>query len=369
MSGLPFLPLSIPSPPPEWREFDLAAWLEATFGWDLPFGIRITTYAVFILIGIVWATIWVNRRLVARGVESGVVLDVIIWAVPLGLVGARAWHVATHLGDYFYDGASPWSLFVDGALNPNSVYAIWSGGNALFGSLLGGALGAWIGCRLAGLRFWTFADALAPAMLLAQVIGRLGNYFNQELFGLPTDLPWGLEIDSPNPAIPVGLPEGTLFHPTFLYEMIWNVVGIVFLLTMERQYRLVKRTVLGLSIPVPVGDAQARLQWGTVWALYMIWYGVGRFFFEAIRVDPSEVILGLKSNQWGAVLAVVLGIALFVVQRRRHPGIEPSAYVPGREPEGAIDSGETYSETDDDGDGAATESGEHATSGARTASS
>ncbi len=367
---MPFLPLSIPSPPVEWKYFDLTAWLESTLGWDLPIVIRIHAYAILILLGIVFATIWVNRRLTARGAESGLVLDVIIWAVPLGLVGARAWHVVTHLGDFFYEGNNPWALLApDGSLSQTSVYAIWAGGNALFGSLLGGALGAWIGCRLAGLRFWTFADALAPAMLLAQAVGRLGNYFNQELFGLPTDLPWGLEINDPTAAIPVGLPEGTLFHPTFLYEMIWNVVGIVFLLTMERQYRLVKRTVLGLSIPVPVGDAQARLQWGKVWALYMIWYGVGRFFFEAIRVDPSEVIFGLRSNQWGAVLAVVLGIILFLVQRRNHPGAEPSPYVPGREPEGAIDSRETYSETDDDGDGAATASGEHATSGARTASS
>jgi prolipoprotein diacylglyceryl transferase len=293
-----------------------------------------------------------------------VVLDVIIWAVPLGLVGARAWHVVTHLSDFFYEGADPWNV-----TNINSVWAIWGGGNALFGSLIGGAIGAYIGCRLAGVRFWTFADALAPAMLLAQATGRLGNYFNQELFGLPTDLPWGLAINDPNAAIPVGLPADTLFHPTFLYEMIWNVVGIVFLLTMERQYRLVKRTVFGLSLPVPVGDAEPRLQWGKVWALYMIWYGVGRFFFEGIRVDPSDVIFGLRSNQWGAILAVVLGLILFVVQSRRHPGKEPSAYMPGREPQGALDSEPTYSDTDEPSDDAAEVTGEHATSGAGATSS
>ena len=360
-----FLPLSIPSPPPEWQipfEFHIG-----------DFTISIHTYALIILLGIILATIWVNQRLKARGVESGVVLDVIIWAVPLGLIGARAWHVATHPGDFFYDGADPWGLFLPGTfqLNPNSVYAIWSGGNAIFGSLLGGAIGAWIGCRFAGLRFWTFADALAPAMLLAQAVGRLGNYFNHEIFGTPTDLPWGLEIEASNPAFPVGLPEGTLFHPTFLYEMIWNVIGIVFLLTMERQFRLKRREILGLSVPVPVGDKQPRLQWGKVWALYMIWYGVGRFFFEGMRVDPSEVFLGLRSNQWGAILAIVLGIILFAVQRRRHPGAEPSAYVPGREwvPEGAVDSGETYSDIDEPGDVAAEVTEKHATSGAGSTSS
>jgi len=374
VTGLSFLPLSIPSPPPEWQ-----IPITIPLGWLhtlIPVisetqVIQIHTYALCILLGIILATIWVNQRLKARGVESGVVLDVIIWAVPLGLVGARAWHVATHLGDFFYAGNDPWALFVNGALSPTSVWAIWQGGNAIFGSLVGGAVGAYIGCRIAGLRFWTFADALAPAMLLAQATGRLGNYFNHEIFGQPTDLPWGLEISADNPAFPVGLPVGTLFHPTFLYEMIWNVVGIVFLLTMERQFRLQKRSVVGLSVPVPVGDTIARLQWGKVWALYMVWYGVGRFFFEGIRVDPSDVIFGLRSNQWGAIAAVVLGIVLFLVQRRNHPGAEPSAYVPGREwtPEGAVDSGETYSDTDEPGDVAAEVTEEHATSGAGTTSS
>jgi prolipoprotein diacylglyceryl transferase len=363
VTGLSLLPLSIPSPPVDWKilfQFDIGT-----------FHIEIRTYAICILIGIILATIWVNQRLKARGVESGVVLDVIIWAVPLGLIGARVWHVITHTGDFFYEGSDPWSLYVDGVLNPNSVYAIWSGGNAIFGSLIGGAIGAYIGCRFAGLRFWTFADALAPAMLLAQATGRLGNYFNQELFGLPTDLPWGLEINDPNAAIPVGLPADTLFHPTFLYEMIWNVIGIVFLLTMERQFRLQKREIFGITVPVPVGDKQPRLQWGKVWALYMIWYGIGRFFFESIRVDPSDVIFGLRSNQWGALLAIALGIILFLVQRRRHPGVEPSPYVPGREwkPEGAVDSTETYSDTDEPGDAAAEVTEKHATSGAGTTSS
>ena len=361
-----FLPLSIPSPPDDWRSIEISQWLSTTFGWELPFPIRIATYALIILVGIILATIWVNERLKARGAEPGVVLDVIIWAVPLGLVGARAYHVATHLGDYFYSGSNPWNPFA-----PGSVWAIWEGGNAIIGSLIGGAIGAYIGCRITGLRFWTFADALAPAILLAQVIGRLGNYFNHELFGLPTDLPWGLEIPADNPAIPVGLPEGTLFHPTFLYEMIWNTIGIVFLLTMERQFRLQRRRILGLSVVVPVGDAQPRLQWGKVWALYMIWYGVGRVIFESIRVDPSEVLFGIRANVWGALALIVVGVALYLVQRRRHPGVEPSAYVPGREwtAGGAVDSNETYSDSDEDGDDAAEEPELAATSGSSTPSS
>ena len=353
MIGLSLLPLSIPSPPIDWQ-----IPITIPLGWlhsFLPFVaenqvLPVRSYALCILVGIIAATIMVNQRLKRRGAEPGIVLDIIIWAVPLGLVGARLYHVFTHPGDYFYEGADPWNI-----TNANSVWAIWSGGNAIFGSLIGGAVGAWIGCKVAGVRFWTFADALAPAILLAQALGRLGNYFNHELFGQPTDLPWGLEIESTNAAYPVGLAEGTLFHPTFLYEMIWNVVGIVFLLTMERQYRLVKKTVLGLTLPVPVGDKIARLQWGKVWALYMIWYGIGRAWFESIRVDPSEVFLGIRTNVWGAFAAIVLGIILFAVQSRRHTGLEPSPYVPGREwtPEGAVDSGETYSDADEPDDGVA----------------
>jgi len=350
VTGVPLLPLSIPSPPVDWQ-IPLTiplGWLHALIPAIAETqAIQIHTYALCILVGIVAATIMVNQRLKRRGAEPGIVLDVIIWAVPLGLVGARLYHVVTHPGDFFYEGANIWN-----PTQPGAIWNIWEGGNAIFGALIGGAIGAWIGCRFAGIRFWTFADALAPAILLAQALGRFGNYFNHELFGQPTDLPWGLEIEASNPAFPVGLAEGTLFHPTFLYEMIWNVVGIVFLLTMERQYRLVTKTFLGLTVPVPVGDAVARLQWGRVWALYMIWYGIGRAWFESIRVDPSEVFFGIRTNVWGAFAAILLGIILFAVQSRRHPGLEPSPYVPGREwkPEGAVDSTETYSDADEPDD-------------------
>ena len=137
-----------------------------------------------------------------------------------GIIGARFYHVLTHPDDYFGPGKNVWNPF-----EPGSIWAIWEGGVAIFGSLIGGALGVYIGCRFAGLRFWSVADAIAPGLLVAQALGRLGNWFNQELFGLPTDLPWGLEIDRPNAAIPTGIGDDVLFHPTFLYELIWNLVG------------------------------------------------------------------------------------------------------------------------------------------------
>jgi prolipoprotein diacylglyceryl transferase len=300
---------SIPSPDPAWASFTLG-----------PFTIR--TYALCILVGIVLATIWTSRRLTKRGAEPGVVLDVILWAVPLGIIFARAYHVFTHPADYFYPGADLWKTLF-----------IWEGGNAIFGALIGGAVGAYIGCRISGLRFWSFADALAPAMLLAQAAGRLGNYFNHELFGLPTNLPWGLDIESSNPAFPAGLPDGTLFQPLFLYEIIWNIIGIFVLLWIERRFRL---------------------RWGKLFAVYLIWYGLGRSYLESIRIDPSEYsFLGIPFNVWAAFAAVVLGVVIFIVQTRRHPGLEPSVYRPGREwhkPDAEVDSDDTDSDDEDQGD-------------------
>ncbi|HRN28881.1 MAG TPA: prolipoprotein diacylglyceryl transferase, partial [Terrimesophilobacter sp.] len=174
---------------------------------------------------------------------------------------------------------------------------------------------------------WTFADALAPGLLLAQAFGRLGNWFNHELYGLPTDLPWGLEIESTNAAFPAGLPEGTLFHPTFLYEILWNLLGVAVLLLVERRWNL---------------------QWGRLLGCYLIWYGIGRSFFESIRIDPSEIFFGIRTNVWAAIFAVVVGLIIVVVQGRRHPGLEPSPYVDGAQPpaDDVVHSENVYTDAD-----------------------
>ena len=331
-----FAPLSIPSPDFAWQVFNLGQWLRDIGLSFVQIDINIRAYAICILIGIIAAAILTNYRLTRRGAEPGVVLDIIIWAVPFGIVGARVFHVLTHPDDYFYAGA-----------DLLKVLYVWEGGIAIFGSLIGGAIGAWIGCRFSGIRFWTFADAVAPALLLAQAFGRFGNWFNHELFGLPTNLPWGLEIETSNAAYPAGLPEGTLFHPTFLYEIIWNLVGFALILIIERKMRL---------------------QWGKVLGLYLVWYGLGRTVFESIRIDPSEVFFGLRSNVWAAIFAVILGIVIIVVQNKRHTGVEPSPYVPGREwvkPGTGVESSDTYSDTDEPGDDAASPE-ELVTSGSAT---
>ncbi|MES2171754.1 MAG: prolipoprotein diacylglyceryl transferase [Actinomycetota bacterium] len=288
-------PLSIPSPPPILKQFMIGP-------------LTIHTYALCLLLGMIFAIIITQRRMTNRGAPRGIVLDVVIWAIPLGIVGARVYHVLTHTGDYFFPGANLWNTL-----------AIWDGGNALYGSLIGGALGAFIGCRQHGVKLWSFADALAPAMLVAQATGRLGNWFNQELFGLPTTLPWGLQIDRPNTALTndhlESLPASTLFHPLFLYEIVWNLIGVAIILILERRLR----------------GRGSELRWGKAFGVYLMWYGLGRSWLEAIRIDPtSDRIFGLPDNVFASFVTIALGLTLFLVQYYRHRGEpEPSVFRPG----------------------------------------
>ena len=262
--------------------------------------IRVHFYALFILIGIALA-IWIgSRRFKQRGGQAGMILDIALWAVPFGIVGGRIFHVLTHWDFYFYPGA-----------DLTKVFAVWEGGLAIFGALLVGSVGAFIGARTAGIKFLAFADAIAPGVLVAQAVGRIGNYFNNELFGLPTTLPWGLEISTSNPAYPAGLPAGVLFHPTFLYELIWNLMGFAVLIWLDRKLKL---------------------RWGQMFAAYLITYSIGRAFIESIRIDPSEVFFGLRTNVWSAIFGIAIGLALFVWSRRKNKQEETSVYLPGREP-------------------------------------
>lgn len=255
---------------------------------------KIHFYALCILTGMILAIWLADRRLVSRGATSGLALDIALWTIPIAVVGARIFHVLTHSGDYFYPGA-----------DLTAVFRIWEGGIAIYGGLIGGAIGAWIGSNRAGIKFWSFADAVAPGILLAQAIGRWGNYFNQELFGFETTLPWGLEINPDNPAFPPGLPADTLFHPTFLYESIWSLIGVAILLSL---------------------DKRLNLRWGTMFGAYLIYYSLGRLITENLRIDPSDIILGLRTNVWSAILGVLVGALIIYWQKRQHPGPEASVY-------------------------------------------
>ncbi len=278
--------LSIPSP--TWNYFDIGP-------------LRIHVYALCIMVGIVIAVWLSSSRLNLRGGKPGSVLDITLWTVPIGIVGGRFYHVFTHPNDYFFPGADLWKVFF-----------VWEGGLAIFGAILAGGVGAYIGCRRAGIRFLSFGDALAPGMLLAQAFGRLGNYFNNELYGLPTKLPWGLEVSPSSPAFPPGLPASTLFQPLFLYEIIWNVAGALLLIfVLERRFQM---------------------RWGKALGFYLAWYGFGRAWLESIRLDPTEFdLFGVKANVITAALACLVGIIMIIVQARRHPGPELSPYLPGRE--------------------------------------
>ncbi len=280
-----FILLSIPSPDVSYIELG---------------PLRIHFYAMFILAGIILALILTESRLRSRGAESGIALDISLWAIPLGILGGRFFHVVTHPNDYFFPGA-----------DLLAVFRIWEGGLAIYGALIFGAVGAAIGARAAGIKFTSYLDAVAPGVLLAQAVGRWGNYFNNELFGTPTDLPWGLEISSSNPAYPAGLPEGVLFHPTFLYESIWSLAGVALLLAADQKFNL---------------------RWGKMMGLYLVYYSIGRVWIEAIRIDPSEILLGLRVNIWSAIAGITLGLAIIMIQAKRHPGLEDTVYKPGKVP-------------------------------------
>ncbi|HET6752878.1 MAG TPA: prolipoprotein diacylglyceryl transferase [Jiangellaceae bacterium] len=280
------LPASIPSP--------------SNAVWQLgPIPVR--AYALCILAGILVA-IWVgNRRWIARGGAPGVVGDIAVWAVPFGIVGARLYHVATDWESYFGPGADP----VD-------ALKIWQGGLGVWGAIAMGALGGWIGAKRRGIPLPPLADALAPGIVLAQAIGRFGNWFNQELFGRPTDLPWGLEID---PEFrPDRYADVETFHPTFLYEALWCVAVALILVWADRRFRM--------------GH-------GRVFALYVALYTLGRSYIETLRVDPAREVLGLRLNVWTSVVLFAGAVIYIVVSARMRPGREVLGQPPP-EPEPAL---------------------------------
>jgi prolipoprotein diacylglyceryl transferase len=258
--------------------------------WELgPLPIR--AYALCIIAGIVAAAVIGERRWVARGGAPGVVMDIAVWAVPFGIIGGRIYHVISSPQAYFGEGGDPWRAF-----------AIWEGGLGIWGAIAFGALGAWIACRRRGIPLPAFADTIAPALLVAQALGRLGNWFNNELYGGPTTLPWGLRVYEWDGGRAVRDPSGQaialegLYHPTFLYELLWNLAAAAVLVWADRRWRL--------------GH-------GRVFALYVALYCLGRFWIELLRVDPATMIGGVRINVFVAGLLFLAGVVGFLSQRGR----------------------------------------------------
>lgn len=267
--------------------------------WNLgPIPVR--AYALCILIGIFVAIYLTDKRWRARGGGTGQVGDVALWAVPAGIIGARLYHVLTDWSTYFGIGGQ-------GFL---AALKIWQGGLGIWGGVAGGALGAWYACRRYGLLLPPFGDALAPGLAVAQAIGRWGNWFNQELFGRPTELPWGLQIDLANR--PAGFEQYATFHPTFLYESLWCLFVAVVVWWLDRRFRM--------------GH-------GRVFATYVALYCLGRLFWELLRIDDATLILGVRVNVFTSIVVGLGAVVYIVVSRRYAPGREDTVYRPGRQPQ------------------------------------
>lgn len=242
---------------------------------------QLTAYGVMIALGVLAAVALACRRLEQSGGGRRDDMSAIgMWAVAGGLVGARLYHVVT-----------AWELFRN---DLGRIPMVWTGGLGIPGGLLGGAIAAALAARHRGLRWSIVADAAAPGVALAQAIGRWGNWWNQELFGRPTSLPWGLRIADDK--VPAGYDSGTLFHPTFLYESIWNLVLCAVLLALDRR---------------------RSFRAGHLFGIYLIGYFSGRFWIEGLRIDPAHQLAGLRLNQWVAAAVIVVTTALMIVDARR----------------------------------------------------
>ena len=313
LSAAALVPASIPSP--DWSGFDI----------PLPWGsLRIHAYALCILLGIVVGLWLTSIRWARRGAPEGSVWDIVIWAIPFGIIGGRLYHVVSSPDAYFGPG-------FNGTGDLSRIPRIWEGGLGIWGAVVLGVVGAWIGCRRAGVKLPAFLDAAAPGLLLAQAIGRWGNYFNQELFGGPTTLPWGLQIDPDNANFPAGMPADTLFHPTFLYESLWNIAGVLILLALDRRFHF----------------RRGRLFW-----LYAMYYTLGRVWIEAMRIDDAEQIslfgVTARLNVWTSILVFVVALAVFGLLGMRGRTEPDSPYLASHEPAGDDENADDKSVRDAD---------------------
>jgi phosphatidylglycerol---prolipoprotein diacylglyceryl transferase len=266
-------------------------------GFDIPIpflntSFHIYFYGILIMLGVVAAAFLGQAEAKRRGINPDYIWDVLFWVVLAGIVGARLWHVFTPPPSMVAQGITTKYYLT----HPLDLINIRMGGLGIPGAIIGGALALWIYCRKKKLSFLTLADTVIPGVALAQAIGRWGNYFNQEVYGKPTNLPWKLYID-PNRRVD-GFQNYDYFHPLFLYESLWNVINMAILLWMGRRF-------------------EKWLKPGDLFYIYMIMYSIGRFSLEFLRLDSAQVG-GINFNQtFVLVVALAAGLFLFLNHRPR----------------------------------------------------
>ena len=238
-------------------------------------------YGIVIMLGVIAATYLARREAVRRGQDGNLVWDMLVWVLIAGIIGARLWHILTPMPSLEAQGVTTYYYLT----HPLAAIAIWNGGLGIPGAVAGGVIALWLFTRRRHLSFLTWLDILAPALALGQAIGRWGNFFNQELYGAPTSLPWAIYID-PQHRLP-GFENQAYYHPTFLYESIWNLANMALLLWLSRRFK-------------------DRLKTGDIFLMYLIVYPLGRFLLEFLRLDSSQVA-GINANQ--ALMLVVMIVA------------------------------------------------------------
>jgi phosphatidylglycerol:prolipoprotein diacylglycerol transferase len=251
-------------------------------------------YGIIIVASVLVAAYVASLEARRRSQDPDHVWNALLLCLVLGIIGARLYHVFSSPRG----GMVGWDYYRQ---NPLAILQVWHGGLAIYGAVAGGVLGIYIYARLNKLSFLQWVDIGTPGLILAQVIGRWGNFVNQELYGYPTSLPWGITITTPYRIPPYNdltlYPASTRFHPTFLYESLWNLLGFFLLMYVARRYR-------------------DRLLDGDVFCLYAIWYPVGRIFVEALRPD-AWLIRGIAAAQIFAAMATVVSVAIILYRHRR----------------------------------------------------
>jgi phosphatidylglycerol:prolipoprotein diacylglycerol transferase len=241
--------------------------------------IDVRWYGIIIACGIILAFIVAQREMVKRGFDQEYLTDLLIWAVPLAIVGARIYYV-TFKWDFY-------------SQNPEKIIQIWNGGIAIHGALIASFLTAYFFTKKRGTSFWKLTDILAPSILIGQAVGRWGNFMNQEAHGGEVTRTFLENLKLPNWIIEQMYIEGKYYHPTFLYESLWNIIGVIILILLRK----------------------VNLRRGEMFLFYLTWYSVGRFFIEGMRTDSLYLIGELRTAQVVSLLAIAISIILFIYRR------------------------------------------------------